>query len=122
MRVPGGEQLVRGGVGGPGQDLGQRCAAGRRGAGDVVGVHDVQHAFQRTQDLVAARQFMGSSCMSPLRVQTSCWRSQTVWFSSAMAILPSRYCGSVPAVALSPYGVAAKLQPCATSGLAAAST
>ena len=39
-----------------------------------------------------------------------------------MTILPSRYFGSLPEVALSPYGVAAKVHPCDKSGLAAAST
>ena len=103
-------QLVGGGVGRPGQDLGQRCPAGRRGAGDVVGVHDVQHAFQRAQDLVPARQVHGQLVhQSAEGDQTSCCSSQTVSVQlgdgdSAQAVLRLR----CPAVALSPYGVAAK--------------
>ena len=52
----------------------------------------------------------------------SCSSSQTVSLSSAMTIRPRRYFGSLPEVALSPYGVAANVQPWARSGFAAAST
>ena len=40
--------------------------------------------------------------MSPLSARMSCCNSQTVWLRSAMAILPRRYFGSLPDVALSP--------------------
>ncbi len=102
MGVPDGDDPVRAGRGRPGQGLGQGGPAGLRGPGDVVRVHDVQHAFERPQDVVAAGQSMGSSCMSPLSVRMSCCSSQTAWLRSAMAILPRRYFGSLPDVALSP--------------------
>ncbi|MDQ0822622.1 hypothetical protein QFZ69_003501 [Arthrobacter sp. V1I7] len=57
MRMSGGEQPVRRGVGRPGQDPGERGAAGGGGSRDVVGIHQVQHALQRPQDFVPARQF-----------------------------------------------------------------
>ena len=54
-----GEQLVRRGVGRAGQGPGERGAPGGGGSGDVVRIHDVQHAFKGAQDCMAARQVHG---------------------------------------------------------------
>jgi hypothetical protein len=96
VRVAGGQQLVGGGVGGPGQHFGQRFTSGRRRAGDVVRVHHVHHALEGTEDLVPPWQFGGQLVHEAAERQTSCWSSHTVRFSSAMAMLPRRYCGSFP--------------------------
>ena len=63
--VAGGHQLVGGGVGGPGQHLGQGCPPGGGGARDVVRVHGVHHPLQRAEDLVAPRLLHGELVHQP---------------------------------------------------------
>ena len=65
VRVPRGQQLMGRGIGGPCQDGGQGLAARGCGSGDVFRVQDVQHPFERAQDLVAPGQVHGQFVHKP---------------------------------------------------------
>ena len=66
---PGGGQVVRRGVGRPGQDPGEGLPAGGRRARDVIRVHHVQHAFEGAEDFMTAgqlhRQFVHQAAEGP---------------------------------------------------------
>jgi len=64
----------------------------------------------------------GSAFISPISAVRSCSSSHTATSRRATSTRCSTYCGSVPAVASSPYGVGTKPKPPAMFGLPAAST
>ena len=57
--VPGGHEPVRGSVGGPGEYFSQGGPAGDGGTGNVIRIHQVEHALQGTEDFVAPGKLRG---------------------------------------------------------------